>query len=265
MSNKPIGIFDSGMGGISVLAEAANLMPYENFIYIGDTAFAPYGVKPVELVLERSITISEKLINHGCKAILIACNTASSVAAKHLRNNYKLPIVAMEPALKPASLLNPEKLVLVLATNITLNLEKFKILMDKYGNNAIPIPCPELVEFVEGFNFDKEKVRAYLNNIFNNFNLDSIGAVVLGCTHFIFVKNLIKEILPNNIKILDGNLGTVKELQRRLNAHNLLNTYKKKPYIKIISSSENPKEILNMEKMFEVAFNKQDYFAVENM
>ncbi|NMD38781.1 MAG: glutamate racemase [Christensenellaceae bacterium] len=265
MSKNPIGIFDSGMGGVSVLAEATRFLPYENFIYIGDTAFAPYGVKPTSLILNRSLLISEKLIGEGCKAILIACNTASSVAAKYLRSKYSLPIIAMEPALKPAYFLSSGKTVLVLATNITLKLEKFKLLMKKYGANAEPIPCPDLVMYVENLNFDKTQVKTYLNNIFNNYNLDSIGAVVLGCTHFIFVKNLIREILPENIEILDGNVGTVKELHRRLSKKNILNTEKVAPYISLISTSNATAEKIKLEKMFKAAFDNEDYFVLENM
>ena len=150
MDERPVGVFDSGLGGVTVLMSAVRLLPGEDFIYLGDNLHAPYGDRtPAEVLLFTREAV-HSLIHMGCKAVLIACNTATSAAAATLRNELDLPIVGMEPALKPASLLPGEGRVLVMATAMTLRLEKFHRLMERYGENAAPIPCPGQTPQIRG-------------------------------------------------------------------------------------------------------------------
>lgn len=218
MKNAPIGIFDSGMGGLSVLRTARKLLPAENFLYYGDTAFAPYGTKEPQFVLERSRQVASQLINAGVKAIVIACNTATGVAAQTLREELTLPIIAMEPALKPASLLRHGGHVLVMATPVTLSQAKFALLMERYGEGAIPLPCPGLMDFVERLEMDGERLHAYFDELFAPYRKLQIDAVVLGCTHYSFLREAIGTHFLTGTPILDGNEGTVRQLARRLDA-----------------------------------------------
>ena len=209
MDTRPIGVFDSGFGGLSVLAEATRLLPQEDFIYFGDNRNAPYGDKTQQEVLGHIHTVVERLIEENCQAILIACNTATSVAAGELRQELQLPIIGMEPALKPASLLPGDGVVLVMATAMTLRLEKFKRLMEQYGQNAIPVPCSGLVEYVESGEVDSPRVRALLTRLLEPYMRKPVKAVVMGCTHYVYLRRTLSQMLPPSIILMDGNVGTV--------------------------------------------------------
>ena len=219
--SKPIGVFDSGVGGLSTLAALERELPHERFLYFGDTAFAPYGTKPREEVLARARFITDTLVERGCKAVVIACNTATAVAAQELREEKPdLPIVAMEPALKPAALSRHGGRILVLATPMTLRLEKFRHLMEQWGEGAVPLPCPGLMELVEAM--DWLAARAYLAEAFAREGDAHLDAVVLGCTHYVFLRPIARELLPSETLVTDGNEGTARQLRRVLDAHGLL-------------------------------------------
>lgn len=221
-SLAPIGIFDSGVGGISVLKEAVRLMPREHFIFFGDTKNAPYGTKTKEDVLRLSRGIVEMLLNQGCKAIVIACNTATSAAAAFLRAEYAaLPIIGMEPALKPASLIRQDGIVLSLATPGTIAGEKYAHLYALYGKGVVSLPCPGLMEFAERGELEGPCLHAYLRELFAPYKGQNVEAVVLGCTHYVFLKNAIQAFFPG-VPLIDGNEGTVRQLIRRLDALGLL-------------------------------------------
>ena len=153
MNGQPIGVFDSGVGGISTLGSLRKELPGERFLYFGDTANAPYGTKPREQVLLLAEHVFNHLLESGAKAVVIACNTATAVAAAELRARYTLPIIGMEPALKPAAEARKNGQILVLATPVTLRLEKFARLMALYGEGAVPVPCPGLMDLVEREDF----------------------------------------------------------------------------------------------------------------
>lgn len=223
METRPIGFLDSGLGGISVLGEAMRMLPNENFVYFGDTAHIPYGDKPPEEVYRYTHQAVEQLMEKGCKAIVIACNTATSVAAARLREEIStLPIIGMEPALKPASLLPGEGKVLVMATRVTLSLPKFESLMERYGQDAIPLPCPGLMECVEDGEFSGNRVETLLKSLFAPHLHQPIKAVVLGCTHYPFLKSTIRRFFPETTMLVDGSEGTVRQLARRLAENGLL-------------------------------------------
>ena len=221
MRERPIGMFDSGFGGVGVLAEAVRALPEEDFIFVGDNARAPYGARAPEEVLRFTHEAVDKLIQMGCKAIVIACNTATSAAAAPLRQELTLPIIGMEPALKPASLMPGEGKILVLATAVTLHLEKFQRLMALYGKDAVPVPCPVLVEHVERGEVEGPLVEASLRGLLAPFMDQPIKADVLGCTHYVFLRRTLAAVLPG-VPLVDGNAGTIRQLRRRLQEENLL-------------------------------------------
>lgn len=217
-----IGIFDSGMGGLTVLADAMKMLPNESFVYYGDFKNAPYGIKTKEEVLNLSENICEILINeYSVKAIVIACNTATSAAVSNLRKKYSIPIIGMEPAVKPAIQFNRGKKIAVMATEMTLKERKFNQLINRFENRnkIIKVPCSPLVEQIEKLAFDELSLDQIINKCIPT--IDSIESIVLGCTHFVFIKDYLKEKYKNQIRIFDGNEGTIKNLSNRLVKNNL--------------------------------------------
>lgn len=237
--NRPIGFFDSGVGGLSVMKEAIKIMPNENYIYFGDSKNAPYGVKTVEEVRDLTFKAVDLLLNKGVKGIAIACNTATSAAVADLRKIYPdLPLVGIEPALKPAVELNKDGNILIMATSMTLKEEKFNKLMNRYKDRAsiIPVPCPGLVEFIESGKLEGEDLEEYLLEKINTYNNGKIASIVLGCTHYPFIRNTLIKLIGRDVTIIDGGLGTARELRRRLNEKNLLTESEKEGTIEIINS-----------------------------
>ena len=219
-AEHPIGVFDSGVGGISALQAMIRVLPQEHFIYYGDTANAPYGTKKTEEVIACVRQVTERLTEQNIKALVIACNTATGAAAYTLRRELTIPVIGMEPALKPASEIRKNGDVLVLATPLTLHQEKFNALMEKYGEGAVRVPCTGLMELVEQENW--QGAEAYLKEVFALYDLRKIDAVVLGCTHYVFLKDRIREMLPGHITITEGSEGTARQLKRVLARNHLL-------------------------------------------
>lgn len=225
MKRQPIGVFDSGVGGISVLRECVRIMPNEDFIYFGDSKNAPYGTKPTDVVRELTIKQVEAFLEIPIKGCVIACNSATSAAVKVLREMYPaLPLVGIEPALKPASLYKRDPRVLVLATPMTIKEEKFRNLLARYEDKATiyGLPCPGLMEYVEDGKYDSPEVSNFLEKLLAPYRGGVIDAVVLGCTHYPFVKNKISQVLGPGVKIFDGGEGTAREMRRRLDKAELL-------------------------------------------
>lgn len=220
--SDPIGIFDSGIGGISVVNTLRECMPEENIIYYGDSLYAPYGTKKIEDVRKRVEEISKYLLSKKVKAIVIACNTATSTSAALLREKYDIPIIGMEPALKPA-VDDGHKTIAVMATELTLKEKKFSDLMDRFTDNKIlKVPASMLVDLVEHGKIDKESVYKSLDIAFDGIKIKTLDAVVLGCTHFLFAKDLIKNYPNLRAQIYHGNYGTVNHLKNILLNRDLL-------------------------------------------
>ncbi|KAA8829453.1 glutamate racemase [Bifidobacterium myosotis] len=222
-STSPIGVFDSGLGGISVVRQMVKDMPGEHVLYFGDSANAPYGTKTPEQVRALSFDIMEHFVKQGVKAVVIACNTATSAAVNDLRERYDIPIIGMEPALKiacdrgdvPSDPHHIPQRVIVAATPLTLRERKFAKLMDRFDsdNEIYKEPCPDLVEIVESGRLDNhDLVMRTLHGYFDQYDLDRIDSVVLGCTHFVFYRDYFRELLPERAAIIDGNEGTVRHL-----------------------------------------------------
>ena len=247
----PIGVFDSGVGGISTLGAMAHLLPGENFIYYGDTRNAPYGTKSTEEVIQCVKEVTAQLLNEQIKALVIACNTATGAAAATLRRELTLPVIGMEPALKPAWEAHRNGDILVLATPLTLRQEKFTVLMEKYGEHARTLPCEGLMELVE--KEDDRGAEIYLKRLFSNWNAEQISAVVLGCTHYVFLRPMIRKMLPPQVMITDGNEGTARQLKRVLEANQLLSE-RKKGEILLKTSGEKETTIPVMRRLLDKAF-----------
>lgn len=226
LRSLPIGFIDSGLGGISVLREALKVMPNENYIYYGDSANAPYGTKPQEEIKTLTFKVAEYLLSRGIKGLAVACNTATSAAVRDLRTTYPdLPIVGIEPALKPAVEINRGGQILVMATPMTIAQEKFQTLLKRYEDQALieAVSCKGLMEFVEQGILEGDILEQYFNEKLLPYLSKPTDSIVLGCTHYPFLKPFLTDYLAGkNIDIIDGSLGTAKELKRRLNMKNLL-------------------------------------------
>ncbi|MBQ8409631.1 MAG: glutamate racemase [Clostridia bacterium] len=215
----PIAVIDSGVGGISVLRELIRVMPGERFLYFGDSENAPYGSRSRDEVLAITRRNLSFLREKGIKALVIACNTATSAAVKTLREeNPDLPIIGIEPAVKPAALLGEHPRVLVMATPLTLREKKFLSLVARYQDRAefIPLPCPRLAKLIESGNTEGPEIKEYLAALLAPYQDQRIDAVVLGCTHYPHVKAEIAAHFPADTVILDGGEGTARETRRRV-------------------------------------------------
>lgn len=238
---RPVAVFDSGLGGISVLREMVKLLPNEDYLYFGDTKNAPYGIKTKEEVRKLSERNVEMLLERGAKAIVIACNTATSAAASSLREKYKeMPIIGIEPAVRPAVLHKKDSNILVMATPMTLREEKFHHLMDQYveGANIIPMPCPGLMEFVERGVLEGKELEEYFEELFQGIDREKIDAIVLGCTHYPFIRESLRPFFREDVYIIDGGYGTAKELRRRLREAELENKPEHEGKVCFLSSAD---------------------------
>ena len=211
--------FDSGIGGLSVLHHAMKILPDEEFIFFADEDNVPYGTKTREQILNYVDSAFKFLVAQNVGAIVVACNTATSLAVKILREKYSLPIVGMEPALKRALDLFPGKKVLVAATEITVKGEKIKKLIERLNaeNFAELHALQKLVKFAEHQEFSSAAVENYLREELGGYDFKNFSSLVLGCTHFNYFKDTMKKILPPDMKILDGNEGTLNQLIRLTN------------------------------------------------
>lgn len=225
LKQSPIGVFDSGMGGITVLSTLIKELPNESFIYFGDSLNAPYGTKDIDTVRKLTIRACDYLISIGVKAIVIACNTATSAAIKDLRKRYSIPIIGVEPALKPAVEYSNSGTIAVMATPMTLKEKKFEKLMERYMDRCsiIKVPCPQLVQLVEAGHTDDDEIIEAIEACFKDIEKNSLDSIVLGCTHYVFLHTVLKKVFPDDVMLVDGNLGTARQTQRLLQNADLLN------------------------------------------
>ena len=216
-----IGFFDSGLGGISVLHEARRIMPNENYLFYGDNLHTPYGPRPLEEIRALSASGIGYLLDRGVKAVVLACNTATSAYAEIVRAEHpELPIIGMEPALKPAHFARHGGKVIVLATEATLRLEKFQRLMAKYGDDAIPVVGEGLVELVESGKAQTDEARERVRALLAPYAGERVDAVVLGCTHYPYLRDHVQAVFPE-AKLFDGRDGTAMRLKSQLEVYGL--------------------------------------------
>ncbi|MDD2724702.1 MAG: glutamate racemase [Methylovulum sp.] len=217
-SIAPIGVFDSGVGGLSVLKAVRKVMPQEHLLYVADSANAPYGDRHVGFIEGRALAIAQFLVESNAKAIVVACNTATVVAIEKLRSTYRLPIIAMEPAIKPAVRLTKSQIIGVLATRRTLESPAVADLCRLYGENTRIIlqPCPGLVEQVERGEADTEFTRQLLGRYIAPLLAEGADTLVLGCTHYPFLEPQIRRLVGDQITIVEPSTAVARQLERRL-------------------------------------------------
>lgn len=225
----PIGFFDSGIGGLSVLKHALTKLPKENYIYFGDDANAPYGTRSEEEIRDLTLACGEILYGKGVKAIVMACNTATSIAVREMRERYQIPVISIEPAVKPAFAGRKNGRIIVMATPATILQSRFKELKKRVGceEYVIDMPCDGLVELLEGGDFAAPEVRSYIDRKLAPLKGEEIDGIVMGCTHYSFVSGQIREsalsYFSGECKIYDGMYGMVSHLERVLAQEDLLN------------------------------------------
>ena len=221
--DRPIGVFDSGVGGLSVLLAIRRELPEEDVVYVADSGHAPYGDRTREFIEARAMAIVEFLRGERVKAVVVACNTATGVAVDLLRSRYDFPIVAMEPAVKPAAMVTQTGIVGVLATARTLSSSNFLRLVDRHGGGVRVLvqPCPRLVEQVEHGELSSDTTRSLVEDYVRPVVAKGADTLVLGCTHYAFLRPLIQEIAGPGVSLIDPALPVARELRRRLDVEQL--------------------------------------------
>ncbi|BBH44321.1 glutamate racemase [Pseudomonas sp. KU43P] len=223
--SAPVGVMDSGVGGLSVLAEIQRLLPNESLLYVADCGHVPYGEKSPDYIRQRCRRIAEFFQAQGAKALVLACNTATVAAAADLRELYPdWPLVGMEPAVKPAAAATRSGVVGVLATTGTLQSAKFAALLDRFANDVqvITQPCPGLVELIETGDLSSEPLRQLLQGYVQPLLAAGCDTLILGCTHYPFLRPLLATMVPADVAIIDTGAAVARQLQRLLAARDLL-------------------------------------------
>ena len=249
----PVAVFDSGLGGISVLRELVRTLPRENYLYFGDSLHAPYGTKTPQEVVDLSLQAADRLLAQGAKALVVACNTATSAAIGLLRQTYPdIPVIGTEPALKPAVEKYPGGRILVMATPMTIRQEKFQALKRQFDDQAqiIPIACSGLMEYVEQGILRGAEVEGYLLDKLEPYLKVPIDAVVLGCTHYPFLRGAIRRIVGRRPEIIDGSIGIARQLERRLEEQGLLNPGDVSGKVEFQNSLDEPEILGLMQALF---------------
>ncbi|MBP3998766.1 glutamate racemase [Pseudomonas koreensis] len=225
MREAPIAVFDSGVGGVSVLAEIQHLLPNESLLYLGDCGHIPYGEKTPEFIRQRCSVMAGFFREQGAKALVIACNTATVAGVADLRRDFPdWPIVGMEPAVKPAAAATRSGVVGVLATTGTLQSAKFAALLDRFATDVrvITQPCPGLVERIESGDLHSPELRALLKHYVDPLLASGCDTIILGCTHYPFLKPMLKSMIPESISLIDTGAAVARQLQRLMAERDLL-------------------------------------------
>lgn len=221
----PVGVFDSGVGGLSILSGIHALLPEENLQYVADSAHAPYGTKSEAFIRERCDTIMQFLLRLGVKAVVVACNTATAAAIAQLRDRYEIPIIGVEPAIKPAAEQSRSGVVGVLATSGTIASEKFLNLQNRFVERAqiLTRACTGLVELIEQVEPNPFTLDRMLHGFIRPLVDAGADTLVLGCTHYSLIRPQIQKAAGPDVRVVDAGAAVAKELQRRLAMHGLVN------------------------------------------
>ncbi|MFZ5595650.1 MAG: glutamate racemase [Bacillota bacterium] len=220
---RPIGVFDSGIGGLSVLTEIRKMLPAEDIIYYADSANCPYGHKSPDEIISRSSIICDFLLSLGSKILIVACNTASVAGLDTYRQKYQTPIIGMEPAVKPATAVTQNGKIGVLATGVTLSGNRFSSLLQRYqnGSDVYSQPCPGLVELVEAGRHNSPETTRLLEKYIRPLLEKGVDTIVLGCTHYPFLKASVQAITGPRIAIIDTGEAVARQVKRVLEQHGL--------------------------------------------
>lgn len=252
--NRPIGVFDSGVGGISVLKHIHTLLPYEDLLYVADSKYAPYGGRTPAEITARCLEIADFLIAQNAKALVLACNTATAAAIDAMRAKYDLPdfnipIIGMEPAVKPAAEASKNGIIGVLATVGTLKSAQFAALLENYGRNVevVTQACVGLVECVERGELENQSTLQLIQQYCKPLIDEGADTIVLGCTHYPFVRPLIEQAVGTEVALIDTGAAVAKYLQKRLAELNLLTESKDIANVIFYTNSEaeNAKQVIS--------------------
>ena len=254
---KPIGIFDSGVGGLSIARAIKRILPEEDLIYFADVGFSPYGNKSKNIIQQRSEDIVNFLINKNCKIVVVACNTATVNSISDLRAKLAIPIVGVEPAIKPAALQSKTGVIGVLATQQTLESESFQLLKAKYSHvvNIKTKACPKFVSLVESLEHNYEQAKEVAEQYIRPLLLQGCDQIVLGCTHFSFLSTVIKDVVCNEANIIDTAVPVAMELKRRLYSLNLNKTDSVSGVVEFWTSGDSTKAINSISELWEQDVN----------
>lgn len=260
--SRPIGIFDSGVGGTSIWKEIHRLLPFEKTIYLSDSKNAPYGIKTQEEIIRLSIKNTERLLEMNCKLIVVACNTATTNAIKILRNTYNVPFIGIEPAIKPAALKSTNKAIGILATRGTLTSELFAQTSELYTQdiNVIEVEGNGLVELIESGKKDSEEAINLLRKLLKPMIEAGIDYLVLGCSHYPYLIPVLKKILPENVKIIDSGEAVANQTKAVLAKNGLLNESGNKIEAPEFYSNSDP-EVLS--EIIDAKNNSYKVFSLE--
>lgn len=230
-SQRPVGVFDSGLGGLSVLREALFQLPRENYVYFGDNKNAPYGDKDEQEITRLAFAGARLLMQHSIKALVVACNTATSAAIRDIRRELSIPVVSMEPAIKPACALPGTGKVLMCATLATTRLERYQALQARMCNpgRVINVPCSGLAARIEEGDFAPEGYQGLLRGWLGPYDRTPVDAIVLGCTHYVIIREAFaryaRQHWGKDVPVIDGNAATVRQLERVLHREGLANPW----------------------------------------
>jgi glutamate racemase len=239
-NNNLIGVFDSGVGGISVLKHIHALLPNEDLIYFADSKYAPYGNKTQTEITARCFAISDFLLQKRLKSLVVACNTATAAAIDAMRTKYDLPIIGMEPAVKPAAEASKNGVIGVLATVGTLKSAQFAALLESYGRNVkvVTQACVGLVECIERGELNAPETKALIRQYTAPLLAEGADTIVLGCTHYPFVKHVIQDVVGDKITLIDTGAAVAKQLRSQLIEKNLLSLKQQKANVALFTNSE---------------------------
>lgn len=245
--NAPIGVMDSGVGGLSVLKHLTRQLPHEHFLYFADSAHAPYGNKTATEIQQRCFTVADTLIAKGAKALVVACNTATAAAISSMRERYTLPIIGMEPAVKPAAAASHSGIIGVLATTGTLHSAQFAALLEHYGQHVqvVTQACVGLVECIEQGQLDAPQTHALLQQYCQPLIAAGADTIVLGCTHYPFVRQYIQKIAGPNVTLIDTGAAVAKRLQQVLEQQQMLNAATEAgDYVFLTSGTKDTQQVM---------------------
>ncbi|MBI9054329.1 MAG: glutamate racemase [Bacteroidales bacterium] len=259
-NNNPIGIFDSGVGGLSIFKELIKRLPYESVVYFADSANCPYGPKQKDEIINLSVKAVDFLLSKKCKIVIVACNTATAAAISFLRNNYKISFIGMEPAVKPASIYSKTQSIAVLATEGTFNGDLYKETSEKYAKGIdLNIKVGDkLVGIVENGLIEEPESLEYITDLIKPLLKKKIDKLVLGCTHYPFLIPALRQILPSYIEIIDPSPAVIRQLERVLLENNILNNKNENAKYDFFSSGDTH----IMEKVLSSIIQQQEVIKV---
>jgi glutamate racemase len=222
-SLRPIGFFDSGVGGLSVMKEVRRLLPAENLVYFADSAYCPYGAKPIEFIRNRAYAICDFMIGLEVKLIVIASNTTSIASLDAVREKYSVPVIGVEPAVKPAASATSNGRIGVIATGVTLAGERFDSLVKRFGDGLeiFTQPCPGLVEVVESGRWDNKETEELVGGYLDKLLAREVDTIILGCTHYPFLRHVVEKLAGSGIKVIDSGEAVARQVARVLEKSSL--------------------------------------------